>query len=416
MADTAVQITAGSGTSIDTRTEATNGNHRQVVTLGDPSVNAGVAPVDATAGLKVDLGADNDVTVTSGTVSISGTVTVASHAVTNAGTFATQIDGAALTALQLIDNVVLAEDAVHGSGDPGIQVLAVRKDATGTLAGADGDYAPLQVDSTGALRVVGGTASTQYNEDAAHASGDAGTMALVVRKDAAASIAGSDGDYTALQVDANGALRVSGGVSSTQYAEDAAHVSGDTGTMALGVRRDADTSLVGTDGDYAPFQLTALGALKIAITEDAIGSTLDTEDGSIAIGQADVALVAELGYRYNSAAGAWVRAAEPSISESTSNTDGVSTAFTNFGATASVKNVVTAYTVFRTDAGTSMARIDFRDGTGGAVLWSAPLPPGGGSISPPDMEFKTTANTALAYDVSSALSTVYISVSGFKRA
>ena len=64
MADTAVAITAGSGTNIDTRTEGTNGNHRQVVVLGDPATNAGVAPVDATAGLKVDLGADNDVTFT----------------------------------------------------------------------------------------------------------------------------------------------------------------------------------------------------------------------------------------------------------------------------------------------------------------------------------------------------------------
>lgn len=65
MADTAVAVTAGTGTNIDTRTEGTNGNHRQVVVLGDPATNAGVAPVDATAGLKVDLGTDNDVTVTS---------------------------------------------------------------------------------------------------------------------------------------------------------------------------------------------------------------------------------------------------------------------------------------------------------------------------------------------------------------
>lgn len=55
MADSAVAITAGAGTSIDTRTEATNGNHRQVVVLGDPSTNAGVAPVDATNGLAVDV-------------------------------------------------------------------------------------------------------------------------------------------------------------------------------------------------------------------------------------------------------------------------------------------------------------------------------------------------------------------------
>jgi hypothetical protein len=55
MADTAVAITAGSGTNIDTRTEGTNGNHRQVVVLGDPATNAGVAPVDATAGLYVNV-------------------------------------------------------------------------------------------------------------------------------------------------------------------------------------------------------------------------------------------------------------------------------------------------------------------------------------------------------------------------
>jgi hypothetical protein len=64
MADSVVPITAGSGTNIDTRTESTNNHHRQVVVLGDPALNAGVAPVDATAGLKVDLGTDNDVAAT----------------------------------------------------------------------------------------------------------------------------------------------------------------------------------------------------------------------------------------------------------------------------------------------------------------------------------------------------------------
>ena len=72
MADTAIAITAGAGTNVDTRTEGTNGNHRQVIVLGDPATNAGVAPVDATAGLKVNLGADNDVTV-SGTVDLGAT-------------------------------------------------------------------------------------------------------------------------------------------------------------------------------------------------------------------------------------------------------------------------------------------------------------------------------------------------------
>lgn len=39
----------------DTRTEGTNSEHRQVFTLGDPSTNAGVAPVTSTSGVAVEL-------------------------------------------------------------------------------------------------------------------------------------------------------------------------------------------------------------------------------------------------------------------------------------------------------------------------------------------------------------------------
>jgi len=53
MADTAIAITAGTGTNVDTRTESSNGNHRQVVVLGDPATNAGVASVNASLGLQV---------------------------------------------------------------------------------------------------------------------------------------------------------------------------------------------------------------------------------------------------------------------------------------------------------------------------------------------------------------------------
>ncbi len=45
MADTSIAITAGAGTAVDTRTESTNGNHRQVVVVGDPVVNDAVSTV-----------------------------------------------------------------------------------------------------------------------------------------------------------------------------------------------------------------------------------------------------------------------------------------------------------------------------------------------------------------------------------
>lgn len=81
------------------------------------------------------------------------TVTVNAHAVTNAGTFAVQVDGSALTALQLIDDTVFAEDAAAQAADKGIAVLAVRRDADTSLVGTDNDYANLQVDANGYLKV-----------------------------------------------------------------------------------------------------------------------------------------------------------------------------------------------------------------------------------------------------------------------
>ena len=57
------------------------------------------------------------------TVNVNGTVTVGSHAVTNAGTFVVQIDGAALTSLQLIDDVVYADDGAW-TGDTSKHALA----------------------------------------------------------------------------------------------------------------------------------------------------------------------------------------------------------------------------------------------------------------------------------------------------
>jgi hypothetical protein len=104
-----------------------------------------------------------------------------------------------------------------------------------------------------------------HAEDAAHASGDAGVMALVVRNDAGGSLVSADGDYAPLQVDANGNLRVAGNLTVTEpdvYAEDSAHTDGDEGGFVLAVRKDAMGSMVSADGDYAPFQVNALGELR----------------------------------------------------------------------------------------------------------------------------------------------------------
>lgn len=99
--------------------------------------------------------------------------------------------------------------------------------------------------------------------------------------------------------------------------------------------------------------------------------------------------------------------------ERVTNTDGASTASTVFGATASARNYITTISIY--NSSTTNGFVDFRDGTAGTVLFTVPAPANGGAIVNFPLPLRqTTANTALAYDVSAALSTIYISLIGFK--
>lgn len=99
--------------------------------------------------------------------------------------------------------------------------------------------------------------------------------------------------------------------------------------------------------------------------------------------------------------------------ERLSNTDGASTASTVFGATASARNCLTTIAVYNDSVTNGF--IDFRDGTAGTILFTLPLPAKGGAVTNFPVPLRqTTANTAFAFDVSAALTTVYISLIGFK--
>jgi hypothetical protein len=292
MADSSIAVTAGSGTSIDTRTEATNGNHRQVIVVGDPDTNAGVAPVSATAGLKVDLGADNDVTVT-------GTVTANIAAGTN----------------NIGDVDVLTVNGVAPAFGSGVRGATVQR-----VTIATDDVVPASQSGTWNVGTVT-TLSTLTGGGVAHDGADSGNPIKI------------------------------GAKASATLSDDTMVVNGD--------RTDATSDL---DGALIVRSQFPLGDL---------------------------------------------------ISERVTDTGGTSTAFTNFGATASTRNYVTAISVYNSSA--TAGFVDFRDGTGGSVLWTVAIPAGGGAvISSNHPLFRTTANTALAYDVSAALTTVYISISGFK--
>lgn len=143
--------------------------------------------------------------------------------------------------VDVVINAEKAEDAAHSSGDTGNFVLAVRQDTLAASTDTDGDYAAFKVDSVGSLYTRDTNAAAllttidadtgsidttltglSHAEDAAHVSGDAGIMGLAVRNDTLAALADTDGDYAPLQVDADGALYVNVASSGELTVTDAA--------------------------------------------------------------------------------------------------------------------------------------------------------------------------------------------------
>lgn len=67
-------------------------------------------------------------------------------------------------------------------------------------------------------------------------------------------------------------------VSDIAKVEDAAHSSGDSGVMVLGVRKDTVANLAGTDGDYAPMPVGANGLYVDAHLGEVLSYLLDSID------------------------------------------------------------------------------------------------------------------------------------------
>jgi hypothetical protein len=70
---------------------------------------------------------------------VNNTVTVASHAVTNGGTFVVQENGAALTSLQLIDDPVIADDSAFTPATSKVMMAGFEADESSTDSVDEGD-------------------------------------------------------------------------------------------------------------------------------------------------------------------------------------------------------------------------------------------------------------------------------------
>lgn len=299
------------------------------------SVDSGdVGVVAMTTARALHVAVQNSVTVADGggSITVDGTVAATQSGTWNVGT---------VTPGTASNNLGKAEDAAHSSGDVGVMALAVRQNSQADF-GADGDYVPMSIDDNGGVRVsivagagAGGTSATDgatftrdstaitpigarvetsaptltngdasalsmttagalrvnvasggiagVTEDDASTGGEEGVLWMVVRRDSASSGVSADGDYAVPNVDATGALRVTG-AGGTQYTEDAASVGAEQLMLAGSVRRDTAATSAGTNGDYATINTDANGRLW---TTTVVDTALPA--GSNNIGDVDIA-------------------------------------------------------------------------------------------------------------------------------
>lgn len=269
-----ILIAGQDGTNAQTIKTDTDGN-LQVDVLTMPSTTVTATDLDirdlAFATDKVDasgsvLGAgtnnigDVDVaSIAAGDNNIGNVDIVTMPAVTNAGTFAVQESGAALTALQLIDDTVFTDDT-------STHTTAVTK-GLGIMAVANPTDAAVDANDIG---MVAMTLARAMKNDITTIAGTAPTTAGKL------DVKGADGDVfvrqaTAANLNMTEASAASA-LTSLQLLDDVVATLGTTtyteastkGNIIGAVRRDANTSLVDTTNEIAPLQLNATGELKVA--------------------------------------------------------------------------------------------------------------------------------------------------------
>jgi hypothetical protein len=240
--------------------------------------------------------------------------------VDNGGTFAVQVDAALPAGTNAIgklsendgvdigdvdvtsvtpgtgaSNLGKAEDSGHTSGDVGVMALGVRQDSGGAIAGADGDYTPFQVDSSGNLRVnvaAGAASGTEYTEDDAAAANPSGPANLLVRQDTPAGVVSTDGDMVAQRATNYGAAYVQildssgnfvnsfGGSGGTSHADDAAFSIGSASSITpTGYLADETTPDSVDEGDVGVPRMT-LSRKPYAVITDATSENNAAVDGS----------------------------------------------------------------------------------------------------------------------------------------
>lgn len=288
------EVAVGGGTQYNDG--AARGSATGTLALGDDGVNLQSLSTDASGKLLVkvedggnvlsvdDAGSTLSIDDGAGSITVDGTVTVNAGTDLNTSALALESGGNLAT----IASAVKSEDAIHNSGDVGVMALAVRKDTGGALSSADGDYTPLQIDASGNLRVnvAAGGAGDGAILDGVSSSIKATVLDYTNSNPIAVRLSDTNGDYVAAGA-------------GTQYTEDAAAAADPVGGALIMVRDDVLSAQTSADGDNVAARGTDKGELYVkhvdAIPVTDNGSTLSIDDGAGSITvDGSVSLAAEL--------------------------------------------------------------------------------------------------------------------------
>jgi hypothetical protein len=165
-------------------------------------------------------------------------------------------------------------------GNDSLSSIDTKLDAQATAANQAAANALLtSIDTKVGTAPPGGT--TAANQTATHApvapaAATATKSQLAGGQYNAAAPVMTDGQQASLQLGSNGQLLIGVMTSTTGLgkAEDSVHASGSTGIMSLGVRQDVAASLAGTDGDYTPPIMDSLGRqwVRVGAVDDAVAA------------------------------------------------------------------------------------------------------------------------------------------------
>lgn len=225
-------------------------------------------------------------------IPITGTVTVGSHAVTNAGTFLVQENGAALTSLQLIDDTIFTDDtSTHTTGTTkvvGIGAVATPTDTSVNandigmpamttdrrlLVDASGVAVPI-TDNSGSITVDQGTATNLKTQ----AENYQGGSAVAAGNPLQVTLANTGSNSTAVKVDGSAVTQpVSYATTGSGTATGALRVelpTNGTGVVGLNAGTNAIGKLAANSGvDIGDVDVTSIipgtGATNSGKAEDA---------------------------------------------------------------------------------------------------------------------------------------------------